>query len=312
MEYRDYYKILGVEKNASADAIKKAYRKLAVKYHPDKNAGNKQAEEKFKEVNEAYEVLRDPEKRKKYDTIGSNWKQYERRGGAAHDFDWSQFTGGTKQGSRGGSREYEFDFGGSGFSDFFEQFFGRRFEGGEFATGFRQQGRKGQDYRLNLDITLEEAYSGTTRQFNVEGEKMQIRLKPGTHDGQQLRIRGKGGKGSSASLRGDVHVYVHVLNHPDFERRGDHLHCTIPVEVYKAALGGEINIRTLKGMMKTKIEKGTDSDTVIRLKGMGMPVYDKPESFGDLYVKLKIIVPKNLTEKETSLFKQLAEMRKNR
>jgi curved DNA-binding protein len=307
MEYKDYYKTLGVNKNASAEEIKKAFRKLAVKYHPDKNAGNKQAEEKFKEINEANEVLGDPEKRKKYDTLGENWKSYERTGANPNDFDWSQFTQ-----RRGGSRQYEaeteFDFGGSGFSDFFEQIFGRGF--GKSNRSNTGRTVRGADYRLDINITLEEAYSGTVRQFETDGEKLQIKLKPGMYAGQQLRIKGKGGRSGHNGQRGDILAFVHVTPHPHFLRKGDDIYCDIPVELYTAVLGGKAAIRTLKGLINVDIAKGSETGAVPRLKGLGMPKYDKPVMFGDLYAKVKIMMPKNLSAKEIELFKQLAELRK--
>jgi curved DNA-binding protein len=307
MEYKDYYKILGVNKSASGDEIKKAYRKLAVKYHPDKNQNNKQAEEKFKEINEANEVLGDPEKRKKYDTLGENWKSYERTGANPNDF-WQQY-----QQQRGGSRnnepDMEFEFGSSGFSDFFEQIFGGGF-GRSRSGSSNMRTSRGQDYRLDLNITMEEAYAGTVRQFESGGEKLQIKLKPGMYEGQQLRIKGKGGRGRNNGQRGDILAFVHIEKHPHFDRRGDDLYCEIPVELYTAVLGGKAPIRTLKGLIKINIAKETDNGSVLRLKGMGMPKYDKPGSFGDLYAKIKIIMPKNLSSKEIELFKQLAELRK--
>src|SRR6185436_4096571 len=310
MEYKDYYKTLGVNKNTSAEEIKKAYRKLAVKYHPDKNAGNKQAEEKFKEINENNEVLGDPEKRKKYDTLGENWKSYERTGANPNDFDWSQFKQQQRRGSRTYETETEFDFGGSGFSDFFEQIFGGGF-GRRSGNGKSGGGRvaRGADYRLDINITLEEAYSGTVRQFETDGEKLQIKLKQGSYDGQQLRIKGKGGRSGHNGQRGDIHAFVHVAAHPHFVRKGDDLYCDIPIELYPAILGGKAPIRTLKGLINVDIAKGTENGAVLRLKGLGMPKYDKPGMFGDLYAKVKIIMPKNLSAKEMELFKQLASLR---
>jgi len=306
MEYKDYYKILGVAKTATSEEIKKAFRKLAVKYHPDKNPGNKQAEEKFKEANEANEVLGDPDKRKKYDEMGSNWQQYERSGGQPGDFNRSQYRQqyGQRRGNTGG---FDFEYGGSGFSDFFEQFFGGGFTEQQFGSGQQQQ--KGHDYRLELDITLEEAYAGTTRQFEAEGEKLQVSLKPGSFDGQQIRIKGKGGRGKGNS-RGDIYGYVHVAKHPHFRVDGVDLHCEIPVEYYTAALGGQATIRTLKGLIKITVAKQTESGSMLRLKGMGMPVYGEHGKYGDLYAKINIVIPKELSPKETELLHQIAELKK--
>lgn len=307
MDYKDYYKTLGVSKTATADEIKKAFRKLAVKYHPDKNPGNKQMEEKFKEINEANEVLSDPQKKKKYDELGENWQQHERAGGQGADFDWSQYA--QRDRNNRGS-EGSFDFGGGGFSDFFEQFFG----GGFGATSFGSSGsrRKGQDLRLDIDISLEEAFAGTTRQFEVGGEKLQIRLKPGSYNGQQIRIKGKGGKGTHQGERGDIYGFVHVQKHPHFRVEGTDLHCEIPVEYYTAALGGKATIRTLKGLLKIDIAPETENGKILRLKKMGMPVYNEPGKFGDLYAKVMIVIPKDLSQKEIELLRQITEIRKQR
>ncbi|HET8964211.1 MAG TPA: DnaJ domain-containing protein, partial [Chitinophagales bacterium] len=221
MEFKDYYKILGVSKTASTEEIKKAYRKLAVKYHPDKNQGNKAAEEKFKEANEANDVLSDPEKRKKYDELGENWKYYQ--------------SGGTppNQGFRGGRQQYQYsgaadDFDSGNFSDFFESIFGNRFGGKTRGPS------KGEDYQANVTLSLEEAYWGTARLLEVNGEKLQMKFKPGTADGQTLRIRGKGGPAGKGGQRGDIYVNVHISSHPDFERKENDLYCDIPVDLYTA------------------------------------------------------------------------------
>lgn len=306
MDFKDYYKILGVERKTSADEIKKAYRKLAVKFHPDKNPNNKQAEEKFKEINEAYEVLGNEEKRKKYDELGENWNQYRQQGGQEGGFDWSKW-----QNARG-SRQRPFstgeDFGDAGdFSDFFENIFG----GASSARGGSRsrQPRKGQDYEAEVSISLEEAYSGTVRQLETEGQKLRIKIRPGVKDGQVLRLREKGGYGYNSSVRGDVLIRVHVEPHPVFERKNDDLHCEISVELYTAVLGGKAFIHTLKGNLRIDISKETESGKILRLKGMGMPRFGKENEFGDLYAKVKIVLPKNLSEEEKELFKKLMALR---
>jgi curved DNA-binding protein len=302
MEYKDYYKVLGVNKNASPDEIKKAYRKLAVKYHPDKNKDNKAAEEKFKAVNEAHEVLSDPEKRKKYDQLGSNWRQYENMGGRP--------SGGRGPAGGGGPFSFDGDFsdlfgqgGGSGFSDFFEQFFGRGAESGT-RQGARTGNVSGQDYQTEMDITLEEAFHGTHRLIEVEDEKLRITTKPGAYDDQLLRIRGKGGKGSKGS-RGDLYVRVHVAPHPRYTRKGDDLHTSHTIDLFTAVLGGTTIVDTLTGQVKVKIAPGTQSGRVIRIKNKGMPVYGEANIFGDLYVQLQVHVPEQLTDKQRQLFEQL-------
>lgn len=298
MDYKDYYKILGVSKSATTEEIKKAFRKLAVKYHPDKNAGDKASEEKFKEISEANEVLSDPEKRKKYDVLGENWKQYQQQGSQQQEgFDWEQYQ------NRGGQqRSYSYnsdDFGqGENFSDFFESIFGGRYGGS-------QTSQKGGDYRAEAEISLEEAYAGTTRVMEVNGEKLQMKFKPGIKDGQELRIKGKGAPGINKGSRGDIYITIHVPPHPHFERKENDLHCETPVDLYTLMLGGKATIRTLKGTIKIDIPKETDNGKTLRLKGMGMPVFGKEGAFGDLYAKTKVILPKNLTKEEISLFEQL-------
>jgi curved DNA-binding protein len=310
MEYKDYYKTLGVEKSATQDEIKKAYRKLAVKYHPDKNKGDKEAESKFKEIAEAYEVLKDPEKRRKYDTLGANWKQYQTQGGGGFDdYDWSAFGGRAGRGGTRGEFEGNFNdfFGGGGFSDFFNNFFGGGFGR---RTEAAQQGFKGKDYEGELTISLEEAYSGTQRMIDVEGKKLRIKIKPGIADGQALRIRQKGGQGVRGGEPGDVFLKINVLQHSIYERQGDDLNTNLDVDLYTAVLGGKTRISTLKGDMEINIPEGTENGKKLRLKGLGMPVHDNPGSFGDLYVKINVVVPKNLTSEEKDLFVKLAALRK--
>ncbi len=302
MDYKDYYKVLGVDKKASQDEIKKAFRKLAVKYHPDKNKDNKAAEEKFKLVNEANEVLSDPVKRKKYDELGENWRQYEQTGARP---------GGARPGQgQSGPFGFDGDFsdifgqgGGSGFSDFFEQFFGRGATGGGRQSG-RSGGFKGQDFQTEMEITLEEAFHGTHRLIELENEKLRMATKPGAYDGQLLRIKGKGGKGSKGN-HGDLYVRVNVLPHPRYTRKGDDLYANHTIDLYTAILGGTTIVDTLSGQVKVKISPGTQSGKTIRIKNKGMPVYGEPNIFGDLYVQLQVHIPERLTDKQRQLFEQL-------
>ena len=309
MEYKDYYKIIGVSKSASADEIKKAYRKLAKKYHPDKNKGDKAAEDKFKEVTEAYEVLKDPEKRKKYDQLGSDWKKYE-QSGRAGGFDWTQYAG--RPGGGGQTFHFEnmediFGSGGGGFSDFFNTIFGGGFTGQQ--TRRRARPSKGQDYRSKMNISLEDAYLGTTGILNVNGDKLRIKIQPGVKNEQTLRLKGKGGSGTGGGPSGDILIKVHVGKNASFERKGDDLHTELPVDLYTAVLGGKISLRTLQGSVNINITQGTPSDKVLRLKGKGMPIYGKTGQYGDLYVKLKIKTPTDLSKEELELFKKLQEIR---
>ena len=331
MEYKDYYKILGVSKNASQEEIKKAYRKLAVKYHPDKNPDDKKAEERFKDIAEAYEVLKDPEKRKRYDELGANWKYYQQQGAGAEGFDWSKFGG-----RRGTRVEFEGDlgdlFGGGGFSDFFNSFFGGFGTGNTGRSQFRSGpshggpshggpsyggpfgsssgfGAKGQDLESQMSISLEEAYQGVTKILNVNGNQLRLTIKPGIRDGQTLRLKGKGGPGVNGTA-GDLYLKINVSSNATFERKGDDLYVDLPVDLYTAVLGGKANVKTLKGVVSVNIPKGTENGKTLRLKGLGMPNYENNHVFGDLYAKVSVQIPKNLSEEEINLFKQLKQLHK--
>jgi curved DNA-binding protein len=305
MEYKDYYKTLGIDKKATAAEIKKAYRKLAVQYHPDKNPGNKEAEDKFKLINEAYEVIGDTEKRKKYDELGENWNRFGQQGAG----DWSSSYGG----GQGRSYQYEGDFkdifgGGNGFSDFFETFFG----GGGRKKAGQQTHFRGHDYEAEMEITLEEAYQGTNRIIQVGDEKLRISVKPGAYDGQLLRIKGKGAAGSSSQHRGDLYVRIRVKPHDKFHRKGDDLHTIQAVDIYTAVLGGDLVVKAITGMVKMKIPAATQNGKTFRIKGKGLPVYDKAGQFGDLYVQVQVALPQNLTKEEKQLFEQLKQLQKEK
>lgn len=305
MEYKDYYKTLGVSKNASQDEIKKAYRKLAIKYHPDKNPDDQASEDKFKDIAEAYEVLKDPEKRKQYDALGANWKQYQQQ---SSDFDWSQF------GGAGGGRRSHFEgdmgdiFGNGGFSDFFEQFFGG-FDGpkGRRQSYGYQQGFPGHDLEANLSISLQEAYQGATRMLNVEGKKIRVKLKPGIADGKTLKIKGKGAASVQGGPAGDLYLNVHVAEDPRFERKGNDLYTELKVDLYTALMGGDAEVDSLKGKVKVKIARGTENGKVLRLKGLGMPTEQGRQS-GNLYAKVTVQLPKKLNAEEEELFSRLRQI----
>jgi curved DNA-binding protein len=306
VEYKDYYRILGVDKKASQDEIKKAFRKLAVQYHPDKNPGNKEAEEKFKLINEAHEVLGNPENRKKYDTLGENWNRFQQQGSAQPG---SGFEGFSSQG--GNSFQFEGDlndlFGNAGGHDFFEAFFGK--SAGRSQGQRRQRAEfKGHDYEANAEITLEEAFHGATRIIGVHDEKLRITVRPGAYDGQLLRIKGKGATGSNEKNRGDLYVRIHVLSHPMFQRRNDNLYTTTVIDLYTAILGGEAVVPTISGKVKIKVPAGTQPDKTIRVKGKGMPVAGKENMYGDLYVQVRVSIPEILTTEERKLFEQLKNL----
>ncbi len=311
MEYKDYYKILGVDKSATQDEIKKAYRKLAMKHHPDRNAGNKSSEEKFKEITEANEVLSDPEKRKKYDTLGSNWNQYQNTGGQGFDNFYTNFGGGTRRPGSGSSYEYSGNindiFGGmgGGFSDFFESFFGG--SGGGFG-GRTQQQKTAIDVEANMNVTLEDVFNGSEKQINVEGKKLKIKITPGTKDGQKLRLKGLGRSKTSSGEKGDLFLNIHILQHPFYEIKENDLYYNLDVDLYTAILGGKEAIRTLDGKtISISIPEGTESEKILRLKGLGLI----NESIrGDLFVNIHVTIPKNLNKEEKELVKKLKTLRK--
>jgi curved DNA-binding protein len=307
MDYKDYYKILGIEKNASQDEIKKAFRKLALKYHPDKNPGDKKAEEKFKEANEANEVLSDPGKRKKYDELGANWNAYKQDGGDGN-FDWGKWSG------RGQRYETHFHpeehFGReSHFSDFFETIFGGGFNDVRGARQRTARPMQGEDLQAEMEISLEDAFHGTTKQINLNGQKLNLKLKPGIVEGQVLRMKGKGGQGGRGAENGDLLISIHISKHPRYEVRGKDLHFESDLDLYTAVLGGKMEVTLFGKSVKVPVPAGTDSGKVFRLKGMGMPEFGKPEMRGDAYVKTKISVPKNLSAEERELFSKLSAIR---
>jgi curved DNA-binding protein len=320
MEYKDYYKILGVNKDADQKEIKKAFRRLARKHHPDVNPGDQSSEEKFKEINEAYEVLSDPEKRQKFDQFGAHWRQYQRAGGQAQDFDWSQWQ--TRPRGGGYTRTVspeEFDdiFGGmGGFSDFFETLFGGmggRTPGGfgQRERGFQPRPRRGRDTEHTIQISLEEAFRGTTRVLEWEdGRKIEADIPRGVHTGSRVRLRGQGGTGSMGAESGDLYLKIEVLPHPIFKREGDDLKMTVPVDLYTALLGGEAEVPGIDRTVVLTIPPEIPNGEVFRLKGLGMPKLSDPNQRGDLYASIEVKIPKNLTEEEEKLFRQLRGMRR--
>lgn len=320
MEYKDYYKILGVDKKASKDEIKKAYRKLARKHHPDVNPGDKSSEERFKEINEAYQVLSDDEKRDKYNRFGSQWQQYQRAGGRAEDFDWGAWQA---QPGRGGTytrevspEEFEQMFGGGlgGFSDFFETLFGGGgIRGASFGDRGRQtpRPRRGQDIEHRVQISLEEAFHGTTRMLEWEGgRRIEAKIPPGVHTGSRVRLSGQGGAGHDQGKAGDLFLKVEVLPTPNFEREGNDLRVTVPVDLYTAVLGGEVDVPSIDRTVKLNIPPETTNGKMFRLRGMGMPKLSKKTERGDLFATIDVQIPRNLSTEEKDLFERLRELRK--
>ena len=298
MAFIDYYKILGLEKSASADDIKKAYRKLARKYHPDMNPNDKEAEKKFKEINEANEVLSNAENRAKYDKYGENWKhgeEYER----AQQQQRQQYSGSGFSGR---------DFGGGGedFSDFFQSMFGGA--GGGFGRSSRGSASgkfKGQDVSAELTLSLRDAAKTHQQTFDINGKKVRITIPAGVYDGQQIKLKGHGNPGANGGPNGDLYITFNISEDKDFKREGDNLRSSVEIDLYTAVLGGDVTIHTLDGSVNLKVKPETQNGTTVRLKGKGFPVYKKDGQFGDLYVTYTVKIPTNLTEKQKELFQQL-------
>src|SRR5438874_8935763 len=311
VQFRDYYETLGVSKTASEDEIRSAFRKLARKYHPDVAKDKKTAEEKFKQINEAYEVLSDPEKRRKYDQLGENWNQ---PGGFQPPPQWG---GGQPGGFRWGSGEnggVEFEFGGTGFSDFFEAFFGGG-RGRSAFGGFGQRGtmaERGNDVEADIMVTLEEALNGSTRQVSLrragskKTETYQVNIPRGVREGQRIRLAGQGEAGARGGKSGDLFLRVRLARHPDFSVEGSDLIHEVKIEPWRAVLGGELLIPTLEGKVRLKIPPGTQGGQRFRLRERGLPGVSGKR--GDLYVEVQINMPKKLTEREREIWNELAKL----
>jgi curved DNA-binding protein len=333
MEYRDYYRTLDVSRSATAKEIKKAYRKLAQKYHPDKNPGDKAAEERFKDINEAYEVLSDADKRSKYDRFGSQWQQFERTGGRPEDFNWGPWATGAQPGgsySYGQSvtpEELEQMLGGSGFgrasgfSDFFDNLFGgmggtRSSGQTTFGNGFgdrfagQRQSQRGRDIEHALQVTLDEAFHGTTRQLQWEdGRVITAKIPRGVKSGSRVRLSGQGQPGQAGSSAGDLYLIIEMLPHPTFDRDGDDLRVKLPVPLYTVVLGGKVEVSSLDRNVKLTIPAETANGKQFRLRGLGMPKLRQPDQRGDLLVTIDVQLPKGLSPEETALFEELRALR---
>lgn len=307
MDYKDYYKTLGVERTATPEEIKKTYRKLALKYHPDRNRGNKEAEEKFKEINEAYEVLGDKAKRARYDQLGTSYSQYQQRGGSPGGFDWSQWYSGTS-----GGRTTQVDMGdlndmfGGGFSDFFSAIFGGMPQ--QTTTRTRGQSTRPQVYEQPVQITLEEAYHGTQRLLQIDHRKLEVKIPAGAKSGTKIRVAGAG-PANSAGRSSDIYLVMEILPDSRFALEGNDLNTEIPVELYTAVLGGSVKVPTLAGDVQLTIPAGTQPGQKFRLAGRGMPALRSPSTFGDLFVKIKVEIPRGLSSAQRELFEKLRTTR---
>ncbi len=305
MEFIDYYKVLELDKSASTADIKKAYRKLARKYHPDLNPNDKSAQARFQQINEANEVLSDPEKRKKYDQYGKDWQH-------ADQFEQAKQQQGQQRGQQrggggfGGGQQYSGNFDDDTFSEFFEQMFG----GGARTRGAgRRPQYKGQDFNAELQLNLRDVYTSQKQTLTINGKNIRLTIPAGVENGQTIRIKGHGGPGIQGGPKGDLLITFKILNNTDFKREKENLYKTVEVDFYTAILGGEITVDTFKGKVKLQVKPETQPGTQIKLKGKGFPKYKKEGQFGDLYITYQIKMPTNLGEKEKELFRELQKLR---
>jgi curved DNA-binding protein len=323
MEYKDYYKILGVDRNADEKEIKKAYRRLARQHHPDVNPGDKAAEARFKEINEANEVLSDPEKRRKYDALGQQYQRWQQTGGQPGGFDWSEWINATQTGARdrdfgAGTRVEYADlgdlFGNSGFSDFFEAIFGGTRSG---ASRAGRAAARGRDLEQEVEIALEDAFSGTqvVLEMNTGAQggsrKLEVKIPAGVKTGSRVRVAGEGMPGAGGGAAGDLYLRIKVMPHPIFERRNDDLYCDVQVDLFAALLGGEARVPSLSGPVALRIPAGTQTGKVFRLTGQGMPRMrtSTQKERGDLYARAKVLLPEKLSDKEQDLVREWARLR---
>lgn len=301
MDYIDYYKILGVSRDASQDDIKKAYRKMARKLHPDLNPNDKEAQRKFQQVNEANEVLSDPEKRKKYDQYGKDWEH-------AEAYEKARQSQGAYSGAGGfqGGETFSGGYGAEDFSDFFSSMFGGMGGGG----GRRGRGSRvkfrGQDFNAELHLSLADAYTTHKQTLTVNGKNIRITIPAGVENGQTIKINGYGGPGVNGGPAGDLYIRFVIDNSSSFRRSGNDLYTTVSLDLYTAILGGDITVDTLSGKVRLPVKPETQNGTKIRLKGKGFPVYKKEGQFGDLFITFEVKLPTNLTEKQKQLFRELA------
>lgn len=294
MNFIDYYKILEIDKNSTANDIKKAYRKLARKYHPDLNPNDVDAKKNFQQINEANEVLSDPEKRKKYDKYGKDWQHAEQFENAKQNHEQSSDYGGQKY-SRAQS--------GGDFSDFFESMFG----GSANAGRSRQVKFRGEDYNAQLNLDLRDAFKTHKQTLSVNGKNIRITIPAGIENGQTIKIAGHGGQGINGGPNGDLYITFSIANHPGIKRLENDLYTHVDLELYTAVLGGEITIDTMSGKVKLKVKPETQNGSKVKLKGKGFPVYKSDGQFGDLYITYTVKIPTNLTEKQKSLFAELSK-----
>lgn len=316
MDYKDYYKTLGVERKASEEDIKRAYRKLALQYHPDRNPGDTKAEESFKEINEAYQVLSDPAKRARYDQLGESYSRWQQRGAPQGGFNWEEWA--TTGPGQGGNVRVEYGdlsdlFEGTGFSEFFQRIFGGRPDmGPTYArrgpTGRPQAPTQRPSYEQQTTISLQEAFQGSTRLIEVDGRRLEVKTPPGAKTGTKVRVADA--VTTPEGQKGDLYLVLQVADDPRFERKGDDLYMDMPVDLYTAVLGGEVTVETMNGNVVLTIPIGTQPAQTFRLAGRGMPQLRNPQKRGDLFVRARVNIPRKLTDRERELFEELARLSK--
>ncbi len=312
MEYKDYYKILGVDKKASEDEIKRAYRKLALKYHPDRNPGDKQAEEKFKDINEAYQVLSDSAKRTRYDQLGDSYTRFRQHGGAPGGFNWEDWF--AQEPTSTGNVRVEFgDLGdlneilGGGFSEFFTRIFGGAGAGPASGRSARQSRAQRPSYQYETEISLQEAYQGAMRRVEIDGKRLDVKIPVGSRTGTKVRVADV--LSAPSGQKGDLYLNIKVQDDKRFQRKGEDLYTDVTIDLYTAVLGGEATVQTLSGDVVLTIPPGTQPGQTFRLGGRGMPRLKKTEEHGDLYVQVKVSLPRKLSQEQRNLFEKLAKMK---
>ena len=318
MDFKDYYEILGVPPDADKKVIQQTFRKLARKVHPDVNPGNKEAEEKFKTINEAYQVLSNAEKRKKYDELRAQYQQWQQTGGGRNqDFDWQNWSAQPDKGvyvQYASPEDLEDLFGSSSpYSDFFNNIFGQaRRSGRGSGRGAPSSPRRGRDVEYEIDLTLEEAFHGADRLLEVDGHRIQASIPPGVRTGSRVRLSGQGEPGYNSGPAGDLYLIVNILPNNTFEREGSDLHIDVAVDIFTAVTGGEIRIPTLERPLLLKIPPRTNAGRSFRLRGKGMPHLGDPEKHGDLFAMVRLVLPDPLTDQEVDSIRELASSRPNR
>ncbi len=328
MDFKDYYEILGVPPNADKKVIQQTYRQLARKFHPDVNPGNKEAEEKFKTINEAYQVLSNEEQRKKYDELRGQYQQWQQTGRHQQDFDWQQWSAspagngaaGASQPGEGVHVQYvspedlEDLFGSdSPYSDFFTNIFGQsRRSGSGSSQAAPSSPRKGRDVEYEIDLTLEEAYQGTNRLLELDGRRIQAGIPAGVNTGSRVRLAGQGEPGRNGGPAGDLYLIIHILPNETFERASDDLHVDVPVDIFTAIAGGEVRLPTLGRPLILTIPPRTNANRSFRLRGKGMPLLGKPDKYGDLFARVRLVLPEALTDQEINTIRELASARQKR